>query len=128
MDNLQNSNHYFTFLWIFALSTLGSIVAYIKKKRESKEPFNWMHLSGDILISFFLGVITYFLCKGANLSEFWTAGFVGIVSHLGTRVLILFDTLIPVFQDMIKFIVPKIVCKWLNIDCKDDIKRDDKDV
>lgn len=121
MDNFNN-NYFFTFLWIFALSTLGSVVAYIKRKRENKEPFSLKHLMGDILISFFLGVITYFLCKGANLSEFWTAGFVGIVAHLGTRVLILFDLLLPILQDTIKFVFPKVICKWLKIDCRDESK------
>lgn len=117
MDNLKNTEYFFTFLWVFLISLLGAITAYIKKKRESGQKFNFLHLVGDILISFFLGVITYFICKGANINDFWTAGFVGLVSHLGTRALVLFDVLIPVLKEIIQKVFPKVVCKWFGVEC-----------
>ncbi|WP_418186721.1 phage holin family protein [Aliarcobacter lanthieri] len=118
MDNFNNSNHLFTYLWILAFSILGAITAYIKRKRDNGEKFSFWYILGDVLISFFLGVITYFLCKGAGINDFLTAGFVGCVSHLGTRALILFDIFIPTF----KMVFPKVVCKWFGVDCDEKDK------
>ena len=59
-------------------------------------------------IAFFLAIITYLLCIGSGINEVLTAGLVGIVSHLGTKGLTMFEQFIP-----------KIVCKYLNINCEE---------
>jgi hypothetical protein len=103
------SKNILTILWISALSTLGATAGYIKKiKSGTIERFRISELVGEIVISFFLGVVTYFLCKGSGINEFLTVGFVCVVSHLGTKGL-----------TMIEQVIPKVVCKYLNINCED---------
>ena len=101
------SKNILTILWISALSTLGATVGYIKKiKAGTVERFRVSELIGEIVVSFFLAIITYFLCIGSGISEILTVGIVGVVSHLGTKGLTILETFIP-----------KVVCKYLNLNC-----------
>lgn len=103
------SKHFVAILWVTALSVLGAIASYIRKVKSGKiERFSISELIGDFVISFFLGVTTYLFCKGLELDEYLTAGLVGLVSHLGTRGLV-----------MVEDLIPKAICKYLGIDCKD---------
>ena len=99
-----------TILWISALSTLGATVGYIKKiKTGTVERFRVSELIGEIVVSFFLAIVTYFLCKGSGLNELLTVGLVGVVSHLGTKGLSMLETFIP-----------KLICKYFKIDCEEN--------
>lgn len=98
-----------TILWISALSTLGATVGYMKKiKSGAVERFRISELVGEIVISFFLAIVTYFLCKGSGLDEYLTVGLVGVVSHLGTKGLSMLETFIP-----------KLICKYFKLDCEE---------
>lgn len=102
------SKNFFIILWVSAMSILGAVTNYIRKIKSGRvERFSISELIGDVVISFFLGVTTYFVCKGAGLDEYLIAGLVGLVSHMGTRGLV-------VLEDMI----PRAICKYLGIDCK----------
>lgn len=46
---------------------------------------------GDVVISGFIGVITYAVCRTSGFDEWLTAACVGITSHQGTRGLIFFE-------------------------------------
>ncbi len=99
------SKNFFVILWISLLSVLGAITGYIRKIKEGTvERFRISELVGDITISFFLGVVTYFLCKGAGINEYLSAGLVGFVSHLGTRGIV-----------MLEEFIPKIIKKWFGL-------------
>ena len=101
------SKNFLVILWVSALSTLGAIVGYIRKlKNGTVERFRISELVGEIVISFFLGITTYFLCRGSGLDEVLTYGIVGVVSHLGTKGL-----------TMMENIIPKAICKYLKLDC-----------
>jgi hypothetical protein len=93
------SKNILTILWISALSTLGASVGYINRISE---------LIGEVVISFFLAIVTYFLCKGSGVNEILIVGVVGVVSHLGTKGL-----------SMLEQVIPKAICKYLNINCED---------
>ena len=102
------SKNIFTILWISALSTLGASVGYIKKiKAGTVERFRISELIGEVVISFFLAIVTYFLCKGSGVNEILVVGIVGVVSHLGTKGL-----------SMLEQVIPKVICKYLNINCE----------
>jgi len=99
------SKHWFIIIWVTVLSILGAITNYIRKVKAGKvERFSISELVGDIAISFFLGVVTFLICKGSGLDEYLTAGLVGLVSHMGTRGII-----------MIEDFIPKMITKYLGI-------------
>ncbi|AXH14259.1 hypothetical protein CP985_09055 [Malaciobacter mytili LMG 24559] len=89
------SKHFLVFLWITTLSLLGGLVGYIRKLKEGRyERFSITELVGDLVISFFIGITTYFICKSAGFDDWLIAGLVGITSHMGTRGLVLIESMV----------------------------------
>lgn len=76
----------FTYLWVFLLSTWGGVASFINKVRTGVvRPFNVAELVGEIAVSGFVGVLTFWLCQAAGFGELETAVCVGVSSHMGTR-------------------------------------------
>jgi len=75
-----------TYLWVLALSMWGGIVNNIRKIKDGTlKRFSLAELIGDITISGFIGVMTFYLCEYAGFEELLTAFLVGIASHMGTK-------------------------------------------
>jgi len=75
-----------------AIAVWGGIANNIRKLRDGTiNRFSIAELIGDITISGFIGVITFYLCVAAELSEPMTAALVGISAHMGTRGLALLE-------------------------------------
>lgn len=76
----------FTYLWVLLLSTWGGVASFINKVRTGVvRPFNVAELVGEIAVSGFVGVLTFWLCQAAGFGELETAVCVGVSSHMGTR-------------------------------------------
>ena len=85
----------FTMIWVLALSTWGGIAGYVRKIKQGKtKRFSLTELVGEIVISSFVGVITYFLCKSSGIDETITAAVVGVSSHMGSRAIYLIEILV----------------------------------
>jgi len=86
MIDYLSSSSWFTATWVFLISAWGGTVGYIKKISEGKaRDFSIKELLGEIVISSFVGVITYFLCVSAGIDETLTAAIVGMSGHMGSR-------------------------------------------
>lgn len=83
-----------TYAWVIGLSTWGGLVNYISKIKSGQiARFNLTELIGDICISGFTGLLTFWLCQTANFDELLTAVFVGISGHMGARMIGKFEKL-----------------------------------
>lgn len=81
-----------TYLWVTALALWGGVVRYIQKLRAGETTrFNFTELVGELVISAFSGIITFYLCEAAELNTLITAGLVGISGHMGSRALFLVE-------------------------------------
>jgi len=81
-----------TYAWVLILSVWGGITHYIKKfKTGTLQRFSISELVGDIFISGFIGVMTFYLCEYAHFDKMLTAFLVGISSHMGTRGLMMLE-------------------------------------
>ncbi len=104
------NKHIIAFVWVASLSILGGLVGYVRKLKEGTyERFSITELVGDLVISFFIGITTYFICKSAGFDDWLIAGLVGITSHMGTRGLVLIERIIEQY-----------IKKILKVDCKKD--------
>ena len=74
-----------TYVWIIALSCLGGVASYIGKVRSGVSRANITEFVGDLFISGFSGLMTFYLCQAADISPQITAVFVGISGHMGSR-------------------------------------------
>ena len=77
-----------TYAWVLALSMWGGIVNYISKiKSGDIARFNITELIGDIFVSGFTGLLTFWMCQAAGFDELLTAVFVGVSGHMGARMI-----------------------------------------
>ena len=77
-----------TYAWVLALSMWGGIVNYISKiKSGDIARFNITELIGDVFVSGFTGLLTFWMCQAAGFGELLTAVFVGVSGHMGARMI-----------------------------------------
>ena len=77
-----------TYLFVIALAMGGGIANYISKVRAGTVArFNFTELAGDIFISGFTGLITFWMCQASNFSDLIAAVLVGISGHMGARLI-----------------------------------------
>ena len=83
-----------TYLWVIALSLWAGIANNVRKIKAGAIRFSIAELIGDIVISGFIGVVTYFLCQYYKIDGMFTAALVGISAHMGTRAIYGFELLV----------------------------------
>lgn len=93
INNVPNGwEQYFAATWVFILSIWGGTVHTIKKVQTGiLKRFTFREWVYDMIISGFVGVITYSICKSAGFDEWTTVVCIGIASHQGTRGLLLLE-------------------------------------
>ena len=77
-----------TYAWVLALSTWGGLVNYLSKIRAGHiARFNITELIGDMFVSGFTGLLTFWMCEAAGFNQLTTAVCVGISGHMGVRMI-----------------------------------------
>lgn len=76
-----------TYLWVIILASLGGLVAFIRRLNQQNKPEKlsivFIKLFGEILVSAFAGIITFYLCEYFAISQLLTAVFVAVSGHMG---------------------------------------------
>lgn len=86
---------FLTYCWVIGIAALGAIAHYIKKINSGLGiEFSIAELFGEIIISGFVGLLTFFICDTADTDVRITAVFVGIGGHMGSRAIYLIQVLI----------------------------------
>ena len=79
-------------LWVMAIATLGGVVSFIRKYRDGTvRAFNIIELFGEVVVSIFVGLVTYWLCRAYSIGEWETAAAIAVSSHMGTRAVFTFE-------------------------------------
>ena len=83
------------YAWVFGLSSWGGLAHYIRKvKMGYSERFSIVELIGEITISAFAGIITFFLCEAAEAPKLITAAMIGVSGHMGSRTIFAIERLL----------------------------------
>lgn len=81
-----------TWLWVIILSAWGGIASYIRKVRCGIiARFSLVEIIGDIVISAFVGVVTFLLCDSAGIPQGLSAAIIGVSAHMGSRAIFAFE-------------------------------------
>ena len=81
-----------TYAWVFGLAMLGGAASFVRRVRNGEAKYsNIIELIGELVVSAFAGLVTFFLCRTANFDEMLTAAFIAISGHMGTRVIFKFE-------------------------------------
>lgn len=76
-----------TYIWVGLLATGGGLVAFIRRLNEQKKPERlrvvFAKLTGELIISGFAGLITFYLCEFLEVQQLLTAVLVAVSGHAG---------------------------------------------
>jgi len=81
-----------TYAWVFGLAMLGGAASFVRRVRNGEAKYyNIIGLIGELVVSAFSGLVTFFLCRSAGFDEMLTAAFIAISGHMGTRIIFMFE-------------------------------------
>lgn len=81
-----------TYAWVFGLAMLGGAASFVRRVRSGQAKYsNIIELIGELVVSAFAGLVTFFLCRSAGIDEMLTAAFIAISGHMGTRIIFMFE-------------------------------------
>ncbi len=81
-----------TYGWVVLLAGFGGLVNVIRQVNSGDGPsFSAKKFIGELVISCFAGLITFFLCEGAQLDPMLSAGLIGMAGHMGSRAILIFQ-------------------------------------
>lgn len=86
---------YVTYGWVVGVSVLGAIVRVIREIKLGGKTWKQivLILSGEILTSVFVGVLTFFLCESASFQPLYTAVMTSIGAYMGGRALTVMEAI-----------------------------------
>ena len=87
---MRQTMPYFTTIF---LSTWGGTVNHITTLRNGRKKFQLKELIFDLVVSTFAGLITFYFCRSAGISETMSAVLIAISGHMGTRAIAGFETI-----------------------------------
>jgi LydA holin phage, holin superfamily III len=77
-----------TYLWVFVLSMWGGAVSFIGKVKIGQvRAFNIVEFFGELFISAFSGLVTFYLCEASGIDRLYETVFVAISGHMGARII-----------------------------------------
>ena len=83
---------FLTYLCVFGLAALGGAASFVRRVRNGQAKYsNIVELIGELVVSTFAGLVTFFLCQSANFDDMLTAAFVAVSGHMGTRLIFMFE-------------------------------------
>ena len=72
--------------WVVVIAMFGGAANFIRKvKAGQARAFNVVEFIGELVISAFAGMLTYWFCEWASVNPWLTAAFVGVSGHMGSR-------------------------------------------
>lgn len=78
-----------TYAWVIGLSAWGGTVRFIRKVKAGEMNLKQAAFAfvGEVIVSGFAGVMTFYACEVSDLDRLTTAIFVGVAGHMGARAL-----------------------------------------
>ena len=70
-----------TYCWVIMTALAGGFASLMGRLRK----LSWLEMCGELIVSAFAGVITFWLCEFVELNQLASAALVGIVGHMGSR-------------------------------------------
>lgn len=89
------NNDFFVYLYVFVLSIFGGTAYNIRKIKEGiLLRFSLSEWAGDIVISAFIGYLTFCFCQFYKMEMTISSVLIGISAHQGTRAIVLFEEIV----------------------------------
>lgn len=79
--NTPESYSLSTYCWVLATAITGGLTSVFGRIRRMTA----LKVCGELVVSAFSGVITFWLCEYLEINQLASAALVGIVGHMGSR-------------------------------------------
>ena len=79
--NTPESYSLSTYCWVLATAIAGGLTSVFGRIRRMTA----LKICGELVVSAFSGVITFWLCEYLEINQLASAALVGIVGHMGSR-------------------------------------------
>lgn len=79
------------YAWVLLLSFWGGMAGYIGKIKQGHCRFSVSELVGEVVISGFVGIITYLICQSSGIDPLLSAALVGISAHMGSQAIFMME-------------------------------------
>ncbi len=87
-----------TWAWVGVLSAWGGISSYVRKLRLGVVTrFSLVEIIGEVVISGFVGVVTFFICETSGIPQLLSAAIIGISAHMGSRAIFVLEQTVDRF-------------------------------
>jgi hypothetical protein len=80
-NNTPESYSLSTYGWVVAIAILGGVTSFAGRASR----LSWVVMTGELAVSAFSGIITFWLCEYLEIAQLASAALVGIVGHMGSR-------------------------------------------
>ena len=81
-----------TYAWVFGSAMLGGAASFVRRVRSGEAKYsNIIELIGELVVSAFAGLVTFFLCRSAALVKSLKPLFFPITATLGTPISFFFE-------------------------------------
>jgi hypothetical protein len=80
-----------TYAWVGALSMFGGLSHYLFMVRDRKCHPSFVEMIGELAVSGFAGLMTFYLCEASNIEAPMSAFLVGVSGHMGSRAIFLME-------------------------------------
>ena len=81
-----------TYVWVTAIAALGGVASFHRRVKSGQARWiNVTELIGELVTSSVAGLLTYWMCRSADVNEWLAAAFIGIAGHMGSRALFMFE-------------------------------------
>jgi small neutral amino acid transporter SnatA (MarC family) len=79
---------WWTFISVSAFSAVAGFISWLRRvRRGESKATSFVECIGEIVICWFVGVMTYWILTGAGLNQSLSVGTACTLAHFGTRVL-----------------------------------------
>ncbi|MBE3030099.1 phage holin family protein [Campylobacter sp. RM9344] len=83
---------YSPLVYAIIFSLWGGTAQTVRRVRQGEIPaFSLREWIGDVVLSGFIGVVTYFFCKYVEMNEYLAIVCVSISAHMGARSIVIFE-------------------------------------
>lgn len=88
-----------TYAWIAFVAIVGGVVRVVREIKLTGKKVRQIVFTffAELITSFFVGMVTYYLCQSGRLDEFYTASLVCIASYMGGRALTVLEAIFKAF-------------------------------
>ena len=85
-DNSPGTVHWLTYLWVWIMAIIGSVVGQLNEAREDRAPVKIMDFLAHNVTAAFVGTLVFYLFESVHANPFLAAACIGMSGNMSRSV------------------------------------------